>query len=407
LPKPPSEYTLGNDVPGLTESARAVLRTVAAHGPSTRPQLSTTLNFSKPTMSAAVNELERHGLVAPVGVAQGAIGRSSITYALGESAGIVVGIDCGTTQIHAVACALDGSPITDVEKAIGGLSGIDRFRMVEDVLEETLLKCGKEAKCLRSVVIAVPNMVSAALERLPERQAFMEVVVRLHQKYGAPILLENNVNCAALAEYHKGAAKDHSFAIYMQIGVKVGVGIVINGKLFGGFKGGAGEIGHLPFPWSEHEAPRSGHVESYLGSAALLERVAAQWPSSEEKAPRSTSDLFSMAATSHVARAIVERHAEDIGSLAAACVSVLDPELIVLGGGVGQNPILLPGVRKTIESLCWPVEVVVSALSGQATVLGAARLAMDFSLARLLGEDVRTSFCYPGGQRAAPATAIR
>ncbi|MDE1997021.1 MAG: ROK family protein, partial [Rhizobiaceae bacterium] len=167
-------------------------------------------------------------------------------------------------------------------------------------------------------------------------------------------------------------------------------------KLFGGFKGGAGEVGHLPFPWSEREGPRPGHVETYLGSAALLERAAKLWPESVGPVPKTTAELIAMAAMSSTAAEIIERHAEDVGNLAAACVSVLDPELIVLGGGVGQNAILLPGVRKTVESLCWPVEVVVSQLSGRATVLGAARLAVDYSLARLLGENVRTAFLYSG-----------
>lgn len=407
MARPSLKSSITIDVPSLTDSARAVLRTVASHGPSTRPHLSAILNFSKPTMSAAVTELERHGLVAPAGVNHGGIGRTSISYGLGEKAGIVIGIDCGTTQIHAVATTLDGTTVAGVEKTIGALAGIDRFRMVAAVLEETLVKCEHQARLLRSVVIAVPNMISASLERLPDREEFLDVVVRLNRKLGVPILLENNVNCAALAEYHQGAAKDHSFAIYMQIGVKVGVGIVINGKLFGGFKGGAGEIGHLPFPWSDRENPRIGHVETYLGSAALLERVSKQWPTSAGQPPASTSELIAMAATSKTARAIIERHSEDIGALAAACVSMLDPELIVLGGGVGQNPILLPGVSKIVEELCWPVQVVVSQLSGRATVLGAARLAMDYSLASLLGDNVRTAFVYSGGRAAGPAAPTR
>lgn len=402
-----SSSVAASDIPNLTESARAVLKTLVSEGPSTRPQLGAALNFSKPTMSVAVSELERYGLVAPAGTTQGALGRSSIAYGLGDAAGIVVGVDCGTTQIHAIACALDGTKIADVEKTVSDQSGIARFRRVESVLDETLVKSARYAQFVRAIVVALPNMISASLERLPEREAFLEVIVRLHRKYGVPILLENNVNCAALAEYHQGAAKDYSFAIYMQIGVKVGVGIVINGRLFGGFKGGAGEIGHLPFPWSEREEPKPVQVETYLGSAALLERAAEQWPSSEGQAPKTTSELMAMAGTSKIASAIVDRHAEDIGNLAAACVSVLDPEMVVLGGGVGQNPILLPGVRKAIESLCWPVEVVVSELSGRATVLGAARLAIDFSLARLLGENVKSAFLYAGELAEASSASLR
>jgi predicted NBD/HSP70 family sugar kinase len=95
---------------------------------------------------------------------------------------------------------------------------------------------------------------------------------------------------------------------------------------------------------------------------------------------------------------IIDRHARDIGNLAAACVSVLDPELIVLGGGVGQNARLLPEIRKTVERLCWPVDIVVSELSNKATVYGAARLAMDFALARLLGENARAAFLFSPDQ---------
>jgi predicted NBD/HSP70 family sugar kinase len=268
--------------------------------------------------------------------------------------------------------------------------------MLESVIAEVLRQCGSKAAPLRGVAVALPNIISPSLERLPDREKFIRVLERLTAAYNVPVLVENNVNCAALAEYHEGAAKEHSFAIYMQIGVKVGVGIVLEGRLFRGFKGGAGEVGHLPFPWSEREQPQWQQVETYLGSAALLERATREWPPAEGSAPATAAELFALADQSEAARAIVECHARDIGNLAAACVSILDPQLIVLGGGVGQNAILLPGVEKAVRELCWPVEIVVSELSNRATVLGAVRLAIDFAMARLLGEDGKAAFLYPG-----------
>lgn len=384
------------DSPPLTESARAVLRTIASTGPATRPQLSATLMFSKPTMSAAVSELERYDLLAPVGINRGSVGRTSVTYGLGPKAGFVVGIDCGTTHINAVARGLDGTTLAAVEQALVDKSADERFLMVEDVIARLLSQFEAQSMPLRALVIALPNIISASLERLLGRETVLPILERLQSTYGAPVLLENNVNCAALAEYHEGAAKHHSFAIYMQIGVKTGVGIVLDGRLFRGFKGGAGEIGHLPFPWSEREQPKWQHVETYIGSAALLERTAARWPAEEGKPPESASDLFARVEQSPTARAIVEQHARDVGNLAAACVSILDPQLIVLGGGVGQNPLLLPGVRSVVKELCWPVEVVNGQLANQATVLGAVRLAIDFAMARLLGEEAKPAFLYPG-----------
>ncbi len=393
----------------LTESARAVLKMISRSEPLTRPQLSTALAFSKPTMSAAVGELEAYGLVASNGVAKGAIGRTAVTYGLGPSAGFTIGVDCGTTQVHAMASKLDGQCFVEFQHSIeAGQSGDAderRFLAVESTIAALIERCDDGAGPLRAIAIALPNIISQTLERLPGRAEFFRVLQRLKNAYDVPILLENNVNCAALAEYHEGAAKNHSFAIYMQIGVKVGVGIVVEGKLFRGFRGGAGEVGHLPFPWSEDRKPRFQHVETYLGSAQLLQRCKDGWPASEGEPPASTAELFARARTSAYARACVDRHAADIGNLVAACVSILDPELVVLGGGVGQNAVLLGGVDKVVRELCWPVEIVVSELSNQATVLGAVRLAIDFAMASLLGEESSAAFLYPGALAAGAAGA--
>ncbi|WP_457298306.1 ROK family transcriptional regulator [Phyllobacterium sp. P5_D12] len=382
----------------LTESARSVLKMISRSGPVTRPQLSAALAFSKPTMSAAVGELEAHGLVASNGVARGAVGRTAVTYGLGAGAGFAIGVDCGTTQIHAMASKLDGQNFVELQQPVGvdGENAVQRFQAIETAIESLLAQCGKSHGPLRVIAIALPNIISQTLERLPARDDFAQTLQRLQDAYNVPIVVENNVNCAALAEYHEGAAKHHSFAIYLQIGVKVGVGIVLDGKLFRGFRGGAGEVGHLPFPWSETEKPRFQQVETYLGSVQLLQRCKENWPASEGKPPVSTAELFSLAQTSDYARRWVERHANDIGNLVASCVSILDPELVVLGGGVGQNAILLEGVDKVVRELCWPVEIRVSELSNQATVLGAMRLGVDFAMAGLLGEDSSAAFLYPG-----------
>jgi predicted NBD/HSP70 family sugar kinase len=297
-----------------------------------------------------------------------------------------------------MASTLDGGGLADIRQVIDNDEAQDadgrRFLAIESTVASLLRDVGAARGPLRAIAIALPNIISQTLERLPGRDAFRETLQRLRESYGVPILLENNVNCAALAEYHEGAAKNHSFAIYIQIGVKVGLGIVVDGKLFRGFRGGAGEVGHLPFPWSERERPHFQQVETYLGSVQLLQRCKEGWPQGEEPPPASTSELFARARTSEHARACIEHHAGDIGNLAAACVSVLDPELIVLGGGVGQNAVLLPGVDAVVRQLCWPVEIVVSELSQRATALGATRLAIDFAMASLLGEDIRAAFVY-------------
>ncbi len=140
----------------------------------------------------------------------------------------------------------------------------------------------------------------------------------------------------------------------------------------------------MPFPWGENESPRRAGLEHYLGSEALLERCAAAWPASAGPPPRDAKALFEAAARGDVhARRMVDRHAQDIGRLAVGVLSVLDPGLIVLGGGVGQNQLVLPEVQRVLRSLAWDTEVTVGALGDRATVLGAVHLAISRALNRL------------------------
>jgi predicted NBD/HSP70 family sugar kinase len=87
----------------------------------------------------------------------------------------------------------------------------------------------------------------------------------------------------------------------------------------------------------------------------------------------------------------VQRHAADIGRLVASCVGILDPGLVVLGGGVGQNPLVVEEVRRTVQRLAWPTEITTSTLGAKATVLGAVRLAADYALNTILGSERRTT----------------
>ncbi len=379
MPNPPKALPVAGPPPALTESARAVLRTVSTSGPITRPQLGALLAFSKPTMSAAVGELEAHGLVASRGTVKGPTGRTAVTYGLGPQAGIVVGVDAGTTHTHAVAAGLDGRPIAEADLPSSEIDGA-----VEQVLDRV-----RRGGPLRAIAVAVPTIVSSALAPRGRGKDLPAIARSLQRRFHVPILLENNVNCAALAELREGTAQGRASFIYLQVGVKIGLGIIIDGRLFRGFNGAAGEVGRLPFPWSATETPRLEALEEYLGSASLVARCARDWPSDEGAPPTSAEELFARAVSSAHARACIDRHAADIGRLVAACVGVLDPGLAVLGGGVGQNELMMEQIARTVAELTWPTEIAVSQLTRKATVLGAVGLAADYSLGTLLGEDRR------------------
>ncbi|WP_416968920.1 ROK family transcriptional regulator [Streptomyces sp. 4F14] len=362
----------------LSESAGAVFAVLAEAGDATRPRLAQLAGLSKPTVSGAVAELESAGLATRTGTTTGTTGRSAAVYRIGPAAGTVLAVDLGSTHTAVRACTLDGTVVASrtardealpAEAVRGVLWGLARERLGP----------------VRGVVVAVPDVVRPASGRQrdhpmspctrPATPSIAAAVDALALPSHLPVHIENNVNCAALAELHEGAAKGrHTFG-YLQVGYGIGLGIVVGGHVLRGAGGAAGELARLPYPWLPGRESVLEGMEAYVGAGALMRRVREGW--TEGGVPEGAAELFTLAGNGHEAAArFVAGHAREVGRLAAATVAVLDPGLIVLGGGIGANPQLLPGVRAELARLSWPTEVVGSEVGEDATVAGAARLAV-------------------------------
>ncbi|MBW8793592.1 MAG: ROK family transcriptional regulator [Streptomyces sp.] len=356
----------------LTESAGAVFAVLAQAGSATRPQLASLAGLSKPTVSAAVAELEGAGLATHSGTASGGTGRSAAVYGLGPAAGSVLAVDLGPARIRVRACALDGALLAEADTP--------RPRAA-DAVREALAALPAGAP-LRAIVVAVgdvtaPDRAGTGMRPATAKAGPVFDAVSVALPPGVPVHLENNVNCAALAELHEGAARGRRTFGYLRIGVGIGLGIVIGGHVLRGANGAAGELARLPYPWDDDREPRQEALEAYVGSQALLRRAAEAWREADGPPPRTADRLFALAAQGREpARAVVARHAADVGRLAAAVAAVLDPGLIVLGGSTGADPQVLPGVRAELGRLSWPTEVVSSQIGDLGTVVGAARLAV-------------------------------
>lgn len=360
------------EAPRLTESAGAVFAVLAQAGSATRPQLASLAGLSKPTVSAAVAELEGARLASHSGTASSGTGRSAAVYGLGPASGSVLAVDLGPARTRVRGCALDGTLLAE--------AATPRARAA-DAVREALDALPADAP-LRAIVVAVGDVTEPDRTRGGMRPATAKAgpvfdAVSVALPPGVPVHLENNVNCAALAELHEGAARGRRTFGYLRIGVGIGLGIVIGGQVLRGANGAAGELARLPYPWDDDREPRQEALEAYVGSQALLRRAAEAWGAADGPRPRTADRLFALAAQGREpARSLVARHAADVGRLAAAVTAVLDPGLLVLGGSTGADPQLLPGVRAELGRLSWPTEVVSSQIGDLGTVAGAARLAV-------------------------------
>jgi predicted NBD/HSP70 family sugar kinase len=358
--------------PRLTESAGAVFAVLAEAGRATRPQLASLAGLSKPTVSAAVAELESARLATHSGTASSGTGRSAAVYGLGPASGSVLAVDLGPARTRVRGCALDGTLLAE--------ASTPRTR-APDAVREALAALPADAP-LRAIVVAVgdvtePDRAGGGMRPATAKAGPVFDAVSVALPPGVPVHLENNVNCAALAELQEGAARGRRTFGYLRIGVGIGLGIVIGGQVLRGANGAAGELARLPYPWDDDREPRQEALEAYVGSNALLRRAAEAWRDTDGPRPRTVERLFALAAAGREpARGLVARHAADVGRLAAAVAAVLDPGLIVLGGSTGADPQLLPGVRAELGRLSWPTEVVSSQIGDLGTVVGAAGLAV-------------------------------
>lgn len=373
----------------LTASAKSIFRLLAEGNPSTRPQLGEALNLSRPTMSAAIAELEQLGLVAKIGEVQGHIGRKAAIYRPGQGAGHVMAVDAGSTHVRLRVSTIDRRLLHSRVYRLPAsqfLLGEEISRAVAEEVAATLSETDPGWGPLRMIGIAVPSrVVGPQGDQSATRQE--EIFSRFEPPANVPVVLENNVNCAAVAERSNGIARDSETFAYVQIGLKIGMGLMLGGRLLRGHNGAAGEIGHLAFPMADGSKPIAGEIERYMGTEAFMGRVLAAWPQAAGAPPADAAELMARAGDGCAASLEqVTRHAEDIGAIVASCVSVVDPGLVVLGGGLGSSALLLPTVCEVANRLSYPVEVRTSTLGQDATVLGIEKLACEQTVDLLLGD---------------------
>ncbi|HGY1014502.1 TPA: ROK family protein [Aeromonas salmonicida subsp. smithia] len=202
----------------------------------------------------------------------------------------------------------------------------------------------------------------------------------LERKLGVPVLIANDANCFALAETHLGAVRQHHpdakvvFGIIM--GTGVGSGIVINGSILNGHHGIAGEWGHnvLSPDGPECYCGKRGCVETLISGPALE-----AWYQAKTKRHLSLAQIAAATAYDHVAKLTIDRLHLLFGQALANVVNILDPDVIVIGGGVGNVQSLYSAGRQTILPFLFnprfATPIIAPALGDSAGVFGAALLA--------------------------------
>ncbi|GAA2725809.1 ROK family transcriptional regulator [Actinocorallia aurantiaca] len=324
--------------PGVLELVRRgheerVLRLLGEHGALSRGRLGTLSGLSRSTLSDIVGALQARGAVVattPDATRRGP-GRPAEVLTLNPLAGQTVGLDFGHQRVHvAVANAAQEIVGTATRGYARTTSWGRRLELAVALVDSLRADLG----ALQGIGVGVTG---AGDSRKRESEL---VVERLTERWGVPVLVDNNTRLAALAEVLRGAGNGCSDVVYVRLSHGIGGGVVVGGRLLRGARGTAGEIGHVPVGSVDADGlpcPCGGRgcLETYASIPAIL-RAAGQPDLPEALAAREAGDP--------AARAAFDRAGRALGIALAGVCATLSPERIIVAGEVA------PAVLESAEA---------------------------------------------------------
>jgi fructokinase len=248
-----------------------------------------------------------------------------------------IGIDLGGTKIEAICLAADGQEIARQRMASPQGDYQATIQAIVDLVGQIEQSEHPEA----SIGMGIPGTISPASGLVKNANSTWLIGKPLHEDLsaalGRPVKLANDANCFALSESVDGAGKDASIVFGVILGTGVGGGVVIKGDIISGPNSIAGEWGHNPLPWmAEDERPgaacycgKTGCIETFLNGAGLSNDYGSKSKTAEEIA--ALADQADDAAT-----LAISLYAERLARALASVINVIDPDIIVLGGGLSN-----------------------------------------------------------------------
>ncbi|WP_339187897.1 ROK family protein [Paenibacillus sp. FSL R5-0490] len=383
-----------------------IMDALITQGTMSRADISRQTGLSKPTVSLAVEHLIDRNLVREMGPADNAQGRKATLIRFNETAYYVCGIDIGATRIRIALSDLNGEIIAyrTYPMVVQGAYERGEATMLEllrshmnELLDENHLNWDQ----IQCIGFGIPGVVlpeSGRINRIVDPLAGLEEAFSLESLSGAfpcEVILENDVNLAALGEYRSGVAAGYPLFVFFSIGTGTGAGIMVHGQLLRGLGGLTGEI-------AEMLVDDGRRLEEVLSADGLMQLAKDYLDQHDElllEAADSGADalhrhltpekLFEAARSGEVeALDILQQYSQKIASALRQISVVLAPDLIVLGGGVGGNgDVLLPLLRQIISEQ-FPVQpqLICSKLGEQAVVTGAVQVAIQQTMLNLQQE---------------------
>jgi predicted NBD/HSP70 family sugar kinase len=389
-------------------NAARVLEIIRRRGPLARSEIARLSRLSKPTVKEVCELLLEGGYVRelpPPPTAAPRPGPRARLLGFAHDLGLVLGVDVGANKVLVLASDLDGRVLVSEERRRRGAGWRDADALLKEVraaIEAARDAAGSRLRLL-AAGIGTPGVVDPASGRLalaPQIPGWEEVNLErtLGPWLGCPMSIANEVDLSLKAERWRGAASEAEDAVYVQLGVGIGCSLLIRGELYRGATGAAGEIGYLPlgsragsglgrFEWSAGGTAfaRLGQQAALGPRGALLRELADGDPAAVDAEVVFAAAARGDAAAAGIVRTLTRRIARGLAAVAA----VVDPSVVILGGGISRagQTLLGPLERHLRGLLPRPPRLVLSTLGNESVALGAVKIAIEAVEERMLSVD--------------------
>ncbi|WP_407643183.1 ROK family transcriptional regulator [Cryobacterium tepidiphilum] len=358
--------------------------------PRTRTELANLTGLARSTIALRIDALTELGLVGPAGDAPSTGGRPSSQFALATDTKVVLAVDIGASHIRLAVSDLSGRPLledaTDMEVSAGPEAVLN---WVIDAGDALLTAAGRSLADLLAIGVGLPGPVEHGSGRpinppiMPGWDRF-DVPGWLQAHFDVPVLVDNDVNIMALGE-RELAWPDVDHLVFIKVATGIGSGVISGGMLQRGAQGIAGDIGHV-------QVSRGLDVPCHCGNRGCLEALASGPALAKALRARSidahgSQDVVDLVKHGNLeAIQAVRQAGRDLGEVLTACVSLINPSVIVIGGSMAQaGEHLIAGVREVVYTRSMPLatqhlQITQSSAGVNAAVLGASILAIYHAL---------------------------
>jgi predicted NBD/HSP70 family sugar kinase len=373
----------------LAGNARRVAETLRAYGPRTRAELVSLTGLSRPTVSSALVDLAGSGLVGEqLGTASRPVGgRPASVVRLTRHAGLAVGVDVGRRHVR-VAIADLGHTVLSARSRRTAHEADDHpdevLALVAELIDTTLTDIGADRSGVVGVGLGIPAPITRdgtiGSPALLPAWADLRPGEELSRRLSLAVRVDNDANLGALGECVWGAGRGCADLVYVKLATGIGAGIVLDGRLYRGAAGTAGELGHVTLDarGAVCRCGNRGCVELAAGGRALLSHARLSHPELTD-----LEDLVNYANDGDPGcRRLIIDAGTQLGVALGGLVNLLNPQRVVLGGELGAAADLLRaplqrGLGETaMAAAVSAVTVVQGELGPRAAALGGVALAL-------------------------------